>query len=236
MTVNPYFIDLLVNKYKIPRHKISYIPNVVSKKRFHSISSAKRKSARQFFHIHEDRFTVLCVGQLQHRKGVLDFIEVAKSMPEVDFLWAGDFSFGKISDGYEQIKKAVKAPPKNLRFLGLVDHADMNQLYNSADIMFLPSYEELFPMTILEAMKCGVPILVRDLPIYDCILFHYPLRGKNNKEFIQIISQLNKDIGYYNEAAWQSQECSDLYSEEKVASYWRQYYLAVLRDSPWSLT
>jgi len=236
VTVNPFFIDLLVNKYKIPRHKISYIPNVVSKKRFYSISSEERKSACHFFHIQEDRFTVLCVGQLQHRKGVLDFIEVAKSIPEIDFLWAGNFSFGKISDGYEQIKKAVKTHPKNLRFLGLVDRERMNKLYNSVQMMFLPSYEELFPMTILEAIKCGLPILIRDLPIYDNILYHYPLRGKNNEEFIQIIRQLSNDIGYYNEAASQSQKCSDLYSEEKVAGYWKHYYHAILKDLPWSLT
>ena len=236
VTVNPYFIDLLVNKYKIPRHKVSYIPNVVSKKRFHNISSEEKESARQLFHIHEDRFTVLCVGQLQHRKGIFDFIEIAKSMPEIDFLWAGDFSFGKISDGYEQIRKIIKKPPKNLRFLGLVDHADMNRLYNSTHMMFLPSFEELFPMTILEAMKCGMPILVRDLPIYDNILFHYSLRGKDNGEFIQIIRQLANDIDYYNNAARQSQVCSDLYSEEKVASYWKHYYLSVLKDRPWSPT
>jgi len=236
VTVNPYFIDLLVNKYKIPRHKISYIPNVVSKKRFHSISSEEKKTAQKYFHIHNDRFTVLCVGQLQHRKGVLDFIETAKNMPEIDFLWAGDFSFGKISDGYEQIKKAVKTHPKNVRFLGLIDHEDMNQLYNSVQMMFLPSYEELFPMTILESMKCGMPILVRDLPIYDNILYHYPLRGKSNQEFMQIISQLSTDIGFYNEAAWRSCTCSDLYSEEKIANYWKHYYNAVLEDSPWSLT
>lgn len=45
------------------------------------------------------------IGQVQHRKGVLDFIEVAKKLPDVQFVWAGGFSFGKITSGYEELKK-----------------------------------------------------------------------------------------------------------------------------------
>ena len=83
------------------------------------------------------------------------------------FVWAGGFSFGRISDGYEEIRKMMKHLPPNVRFLGIVDREKMNEIYNMADVMFLPSYEELFPMTILESMNCAVPVLVRNLPIYD---------------------------------------------------------------------
>ena len=40
-------------------------------------------------------------GQVQTRKGVMDFVEVAKKMPDVKFVWAGGFSFGAITDGHE---------------------------------------------------------------------------------------------------------------------------------------
>ena len=62
-------------------------------------------------------------------------------------MWAGGFSFGKISEGYEEIREAMKHAPKNIKFLGIVDREKMNEVYNMADVMFLPSYEELFPMT-----------------------------------------------------------------------------------------
>ncbi|MBZ4249313.1 glycosyltransferase, partial [Streptococcus pneumoniae] len=34
----------------------------------------------------------------------------------------------------------------------------------------LPSYNELFPMTILEAASCEAPIMLRDLDLYKVIL------------------------------------------------------------------
>ena len=40
----------------------------------------------------------------------------------------------------------------------------------------LPSYEELFPMCILEAMCVNLPVLTRDLDIYNGILFDFYLR------------------------------------------------------------
>ncbi|WP_367301730.1 hypothetical protein [Listeria fleischmannii] len=60
---------------------------------------------RKKYQIPLDKFVVLGVGQVQHRKGVLDFIEVAKSLPDIQFVWAGGFSFGKITSGYEELKK-----------------------------------------------------------------------------------------------------------------------------------
>ena len=38
----------------------------------------------------------------------MDFFALAKRMPDVEFIWAGGFSFGKISDGYEEIKKEME--------------------------------------------------------------------------------------------------------------------------------
>jgi 1,2-diacylglycerol-3-alpha-glucose alpha-1,2-galactosyltransferase len=114
---------------------------------------------------------VLGAGQLQIRKGVLGFIALAKAMPHTQFIWAGGFSFGKITDGYKEIKPFIKNPPENLKFLGLVDRTEMADIYNMSDLLFLPSYDELFPMTILEAISCKTPVLLRDIDVYPDILF-----------------------------------------------------------------
>ena len=46
----------------------------------------------------------------------------------------------------------------------------MKELYALADLFLLPSYNELFPMTILEAASCEAPIMLRDLDLYKVIL------------------------------------------------------------------
>lgn len=224
VVVNPYFINVLA-KYGIDKNKITYIPNFVSSKNFYKLDAEKKLQIRKRYNLSEEKFTVLSVGQLQTRKGVLDFIEIAKKMPNIQFVWAGGAVFGKISEGYKQIKEAISNDlPENVKFLGVIDREKMNDIYNMADVMFLPSYDELFPMTILEAMCVDIPILIRDLDIYENILFDFYLSGKNNEDFISAINKLNEDNLYYKEAVRKSSKGHTFYSEENVARMWRDFY------------
>jgi 1,2-diacylglycerol-3-alpha-glucose alpha-1,2-galactosyltransferase len=226
VTVNPYFIDVL-ERYGVDRTKVSYIPNFVDSKSFYPLDSNIVPKLRRKYKLESNKFTVLCVGQLQKRKGIFDFIDIAKKMPDVQFAWAGNFAFGKISDGYEEIKKILDDVPENVHFLGLVDREKMNEVYNMADVMFLPSYEELFPMTVLESMNAGIPILLRDIDLYKNILFDFYLKGKDNKEFTDIINNLKNDKTFYNIACKKSFKGHEFYSKEQVSNMWREFYSRV---------
>ncbi len=223
VTVNPCFIPRL-EKYGIPKEKITYIPNFVSEENFHPLPEARKVELREKYGLDKDKFTVLCAGQLQKRKGVFDFIKTAESMPQMQFVWAGGFSFGPMMDGYSEIKKIVDDPPSNVKFLGIVPREDMNEIYNLADVMFLPSFEELFPMTVLESMSCNVPILLRDLELYEDILFDFYLKGHNVDEFITLLEQLSTDKEFYNDSKQKSREGSAFYSRRHVANMWKSFY------------
>ena len=223
VTVNPVFIQKLVD-LGFDRDRIEYIPNFVSEKQFHKTSEAERKDTRTRFGLDPDRFTVLGVGQVQTRKGVLDFVEVAKSMPEIQFVWAGGFSFGKITDGYDTLKAIVSDPPSNVRFIGIVDRADMNAIYNMADLMFLPSYSELFPMTVLESMQVGTPMLLRDLDLYEDILFDYYLKAVDNASFAAHINRLATDAAFHTHWSEQSLRGGRFYARDTIGQRWESFY------------
>ena len=103
VVVNPIFIDPLV-KLGMKRENISYIPNYVSKENFFKQDEKRVLETRAKYGIGPKAFVVLGCGQVQTRKGVLDYIQVAKDNPDVAFVWAGGFSFGKMTDGYDQLK------------------------------------------------------------------------------------------------------------------------------------
>ncbi|MEG0273813.1 MAG: glycosyltransferase, partial [Longicatena sp.] len=66
-----------LEKYGISRDKMVYIPNYVSKEEFYPKPKEACDVLRKKYEIDPDAFVVIGVGQVQLRKGVLDFIEVA---------------------------------------------------------------------------------------------------------------------------------------------------------------
>ena len=228
VVVNPIFIDAL-ESYGVDRRKINYIPNFVSREEFHPYDLNEQMEAKRAYGIPEDAFTVLGVGQVQTRKGVLDFIEVAKAMPHINFLWAGGFSFGAITDGYKELKEATDNPPSNVKFLGIVPRTEMNRIYNACDLLFMPSYNELFPMAILEACSSGLPILLRNLELYEDILFEKYISGENVDEFISYIEELSHRDEKYESAIDDSKYISQYYSPENLKEIWIDFYKNIVK-------
>ena len=227
VVVNPIFIKDLV-RFGIDESKISYIPNYVSKDNFYKKSNDEVLKIRDKYNIDENAFVVLGVGQVQTRKGVMDFIDVAKKMPDVTFVWCGGFSFGVITDGYDELKRIYENPPSNVIFTGILKREDMNDMYNMADVLFMPSYNELFPMSILEAVNSEKPLVLRNLDLYEDILFNKYLVGTNNDEFVLRLKELKSDKKLYNKYSKYSHEISSFYSKEHVLQIWKDFYLKIV--------
>lgn len=223
VVVNPAFIPPLVD-LGISRDRITYIPNFVSEEDFFKATAERKQEFREKYGIPQDRFVVIGVGQVQTRKGVMDFIRTAEMNPDIYFIWAGGFSFKRITDGYSHLKQEMETKRDNLRFLGILDRASMNEVYNASDAFFLPSYNELFPMALLESCNIGLPYVVRDLSIYKDILVGDYRRGVNVLEFSTILKKLRDDPAYYAQSSALSSAMAEKYSRKNVYIMWRDYY------------
>lgn len=230
VTVNPYFIERL-RSLGMGSKPIFYIPNFVDDKNFYKSDDSQKSAFREKYGLTQDKFTVVCAGQLQTRKGIFDFIKCAQALNEFKFVWAGGFSFGKISAGHTEIEKLVKNPPPNVKFLGIVNREKMNEIYNLADVFFLPSFEELFPMTILEAMSCNTPVLTRDLPIYKDILFDFCLKAKGVDEYIAILKKLSSNSHFYDTACEKSKKGHLFYNKNHILEQWQNFYDTIIQNS-----
>ena len=226
VVVNPYFIPKL-EEIGIKRDKITYIPNFVSRDRFFKLSDEEREIARKSFGFSKKDFVVLGVGQTQTRKGIQDFYDIATKNPHMKFVWAGGFTFKTITAGYKEIKELIDNPPKNLTFYGIIDRNKMNDLYNASDTLFLPSYQELFPMTILECVNSETPFLVRDLDLYKDIFLSKYLIGNDNEEFSAILNKLRDNKDFLNEASKYSKDIAQFYSKQHVKDIWLNYYIRI---------
>ena len=79
------------------------------------------------------------------------------NLPDAELLLVGH-----IEDLYrEHILKAVTGN-KLIRAIGSIPHGELQQYYSSASVFVLPSLTDLFGMVSLEAMACGVPVIVTE--------------------------------------------------------------------------
>ncbi len=223
VVVNPSFIEKL-GEAGIDTKKVTYIPNFVSKDVFYEAEESDKIKWKKEAGFKEDELIVLGSGQIQQRKGLDDFIKLAEDNPEIQFVWAGGFSFGKITDGYDRYKKVYDNPPKNLMFTGIVERSELVKYYNLADLFLLPSFNELFPMSILEGFNCGTPIMLRDLELYHSIIEGSYISTQNVADMQEALTKINKDRELLIPFKEESRKLGQYYSEENVSQLWYDYY------------
>ena len=130
---------------------------------FFAPSSQARRRFREKYQLAGAQKAVLSVGHFIQRKGILDFIALAKRMPGVRFFW---FGFTNPSLIPRQVQQAIAAAPENLIFPGYVSRDELRDAYCGCDLFDFLSYEETEGIVVLEALACGIPTIVRDIPVY----------------------------------------------------------------------
>ncbi len=159
-----------------------------------------RAFGREIIGLPMDRKVVLGVGQLQKRKGVEDFIELANLHPKIHFVWVGSRPFGAITEGVGRINQKIEDAPSNLKFLGQVDFENMPYIYAAADVFLFPSYQENSPLAPIEAAATGLPVLFRDIQEYEMLYEADYLKAKTNKDFSELITAIFEDAAFMNYA------------------------------------
>lgn len=114
---------------------------------------------------------VLFVGRLEEKKGVLDlvhaFARVAPAHPGARLVLAG-------AGDTEQVREVARELGilNKLVLPGWVDAAQRTALLASAAVFVLPSHNEQMPMSVLEAMAAGTPVIGSDAGAIPDMLEH----------------------------------------------------------------
>lgn len=146
----------------IPGNKVSKIGNGIDPETFHHIltpEQAKKELGQA------GKKLVGFIGRLTHDKGVGDLLNATAALrakhENLHLLVVGD---GEDRTVFEHETRTLGLN-EIVTFTGT--RTDTPLIYSALDIFVLPSYQEGFPMVVLEAMACGVPIVattVGDIP------------------------------------------------------------------------
>jgi len=165
------------------------------------------------------------VGLVIPRKGITTFINIAKNLPEINFIWFGSFGKGLIKSF--SALKLVRNAPQNVIFTGYVE--DIVSAYHTGDIFLFPSFSEIQPCVLLEALATKKPIVVRNLHTYDWLENEKNcLKASSDEEFIKKLLNLveNKELSY--KLARNGYELVKNYSFENIGEKLKNAYESIL--------
>ncbi len=135
--------------------RLTPVENGVDLARFTPADEAARRRLRAAIGL-RDEPVALFVGQLVARKGIRDLLDVWPAVRAA----LGDVTLAVVGEGEEApaVRRLAATPESGLVYLGRRD--DVPELLRAATVFVMPSANESFGCAVVEAMACGVPVVV----------------------------------------------------------------------------
>ncbi|MDD3063841.1 MAG: glycosyltransferase [Massilibacteroides sp.] len=186
VTPSMYSKDLL-ESYGINK-KIEVISNGIDLE-YYNKENVKPGEFRKKYGFRETDKVIMSVGLTIERKGILDFVELARRMPEYQFIWFGETNLYTVP---VKIRKAVHSKLPNLKFAGYAQKKELRNAYRECDLFLFPSKEETEGIVVLEALAMKIPVLLRNIPVYEDWLYdkEQVYKADNIDSFEQISKQI----------------------------------------------
>lgn len=161
LTPTPYSKHLLEGYgITIP---ITDISNGIDVKFFEHNDKLGKKFRKDFNYKNDDKI-IMGVGLYIERKGIIDFVELAKRLPQYKFIWFGE---SPLVASPKSVRDAVNTRLDNLYFAGYVEPTVLREAYSGCDLYLFPTLEETEGIPIIEACAARIPALIRDIPVFS---------------------------------------------------------------------
>ncbi len=217
ITLTNYDKNSYIKKYKIKNVKRIYNPidnEVFKHKKVYKNNSNK----------------ILAVGRLTYQKNFDDLIEIAKIITEKYPSWKFDiYGEGELRESLQKKIYEYKLS-ENISLKGQVKN--LYSLYNNYSMLVMTSRYEGFPMTLLEAMANGIPLISYDVLtgpneiITDGENGYLVKAFDINKMVEKIISLIDDE----NKRKLLSDNCllkCELYTLENIINEWRNVFESI---------
>ena len=128
------------------------VPNFITKEYMKAVEKPKT--------INERIKTAVYVGHLLPTKGCDIIIDAANDFPDIEFRLVGHI--GSVIGNMKR--------PENVVLTGELSHAEVEKEYENADVLLFPTHTEGFPLTVVEAMVYGLPVITTEVGAIPDIL------------------------------------------------------------------
>lgn len=206
--------------------RVELFYNVIDTTRYQTDDKQKQQ-ARHKLGIESDDWVVTSNGQVQPRKRVDTFLQLARDLPETRFIWIGGIPFKNVAAEYSAMKELIDSAPANVTFTDVIPIEKVRDYLQASDVFISTSDQETFGIAIVEAGATGLPLVLRDISDYD-----NTFRGEallcQEAEFADQLEKLRTDKNLYKQTAQRAKRLAKRFDSSRATDRLLEIYRSVL--------
>lgn len=221
VSISPVVQQSIINRYKLESDKVPIIYNGIDLKTIYDKLDYERNEVFTFLHV--GRFTVA----KNHFEMIKAFQKLHEEHTDTRLLLVG------VGELFNDVKEYIKQNNLSDSVIQLGLKNDVISLYKLADVFILPSVYEGMPMTIIEAMATGMPIIATNVGGIPDMLTNEKsalLSGTDSNEIYENMLKMYEDKLIRKKLGEQAKAESIKFSAINMAIRYKKLYFDGISD------
>ncbi len=165
ISVSQYRANTIVEYLGLSDDKSVVVRNGIDENKFnYKLSNKEKEEIRKKYNISKDDKIIIYAGRIVDGKGIIELLKALQKVKYKDYkllLVGSSLNDIKEKTNFElKVENEIKKLKDKVRSTGFIKYDEIPKIYKISDLAIFPSImPDSAPLTVIEAMTCGLPII-----------------------------------------------------------------------------